>query len=114
MVRGALGLPDRVPQLASKIHKPLIAFGSPDRVSQLVSEIHKHSFLHRVSLVFIFGGCWFLPADFPNMARSIAIVTTLVLIRAIFSIMVECFVSTTCARFVWSVGFVLLSATESC
>ena len=68
----------------------------------------------QVASVFIFGGGWFLSADFPNMARSVAIVTTLVLIRAIFSIMVECFVSTTCARFVWSVGFVLLSATESC
>ena len=37
MVRGALGLPDGVLQLASKIYKPLIACGFPDRVLQLVS-----------------------------------------------------------------------------
>ena len=99
--------------MASKVHKSYIALGSPDGVSQLASKVHKHPFLCHVSLAFICDGDWFLSTDFSNMAYFVAIVTTLVLIGAIFSIMVGCFVSTACAWLVQSVDSMLLSSLES-
>ena len=91
-----------------------IAFGSPDGIPQLTGKVHKHPFLHRGSLAFVINSDIVSSADLWNMARFAATVTSLVSVRAIFSIMVDFVFSTTCARFVWSIGFVLLSATEYC
>ena len=91
-----------------------IVFGSPDGISQLMSEIHKHLFLHRGPLAFISYSDWVSSADFSNMAHFAETVTSLVSVKAIFSIVVDFVFSTTCAQFVWFVAFVFLSAVESC